>query len=602
MAIYSCNISNVRRAKGSNACATLSYISGERVTCTRTGESFSYGKAERVANVSMHLPANCPAEWNEPATFFNAIENYEKAENARPAKKVIVALPKDFDLDLQKQVLANYCQKLTSLGYGCCAAIHHDTDNKNPHAHILIANRPIANGKFVKCKKKSEYVRDENGDKVPLIDKKTGEQKLGKRNEKLWKRRTVKKESNPLDEKTTLILMRSNWETVCNQYLAENEKISCKSHKSRGLDYIPTVHEGAAARALENKGGIDERCEHNREVKAVNAEIKELKEELKQEEQKQKTLRDRTKQWKEKLKNFFRSKRLQRKQLAEQEELKKQQEYEQEKEQFWKQQQIKRDIKNAKAGLHLQELADSEEPLVRQEVAKKAGELKKEDILNKLINDSDNTVREIVENEFEKIEEEKQTAMEETMRELVNTLLQDLESVIPADTMENLKKIQQGELTIEEVEELEDKKRITEQYLEQQEEDIKQPIESQSADEQIQSTEPTEPAEPIVEPQSQQPISAPSAPPREETPVQKPVQFAQNRKIDRLPTAEELAMGALFEEKVVETDEPAEPAQEQPKKIDFSKAKERMKDAQRMTDEKNRQLNNNDYYQPRRRR
>ena len=30
MAIYSCNISNVSRAKGSSSCATLSYISGEK--------------------------------------------------------------------------------------------------------------------------------------------------------------------------------------------------------------------------------------------------------------------------------------------------------------------------------------------------------------------------------------------------------------------------------------------------------------------------------------------------------------------------------------------------------------------------------------------
>ena len=37
MAIYSCNISNVSRAKGSSSCATLSYISGEKVRDERLG-------------------------------------------------------------------------------------------------------------------------------------------------------------------------------------------------------------------------------------------------------------------------------------------------------------------------------------------------------------------------------------------------------------------------------------------------------------------------------------------------------------------------------------------------------------------------------------
>lgn len=524
MAIYSCNISNVRRAKGSNACATLSYISGKKVICTRTGESFSYGKAERVADVSMHLPAKCPTEWNEPATFFNAIENYEKAENARPAKKVIVALPKEFDLDLQKQVVEQYCQCLNKLGYGCCSAIHHDKENKNPHAHLLIANRPITKGKFVKCKKKSEYVRDENGDKVPLIDKNTGKQKLGKRNEKLWKRKTV--QCNPLDEKKTLITIRKNWETVCNQYLDKANQISCRSHKNRKLDYIPTVHEGAAARALEKKGGIDERCEHNREVKAANAEIKELKEELKQEEQKQKTLRDRIDNWKEKIKNFFRIKRLQRKQLAEQEELRKQQEYEQEKEQFWKQYQIKQDIKSAKAGISLQELADSEEPLVRQEVARKASKLKKIDLLEKLANDRDKMTGAIAQTGLRDIQREQEELKKQQYLEQHRQEIEETAKRLAARIKgEPIKKQEIGQ---------------TESITTEQ--SPAKPAESmQSTGEQIQPTELTELTESPVEPQ-QQPVSAPSAPPQEETPVQEPV---QEEKTIQIPTEDYNKIQAL---------------------------------------------------------
>ena len=48
MAIYSCNISNVSRAKGSSSCATFSYISGEKVRDERLGKTFRYGREERV--------------------------------------------------------------------------------------------------------------------------------------------------------------------------------------------------------------------------------------------------------------------------------------------------------------------------------------------------------------------------------------------------------------------------------------------------------------------------------------------------------------------------------------------------------------------------
>ena len=45
----------------------------------------------------------------------------------------------------------------------------------------------------------------------------------------------------------------------------------------RGLDEQPTIHEGVAARALEQKGIISDRCELNRQIKADNAFLWELK-------------------------------------------------------------------------------------------------------------------------------------------------------------------------------------------------------------------------------------------------------------------------------------------------------------------------------------
>ena len=144
MAIYSCNISNVSRGKGASSIATLSYISATKVADERLGKSFSYGGVDRVGLTNTMLPESAPAEYSNPATLFNSIEAFEKAENARTAKKIMVALPREFDLDFQKYVVERFIEdNLTSNGYACTYAIHTDKENNNPHAHILVANRQI---------------------------------------------------------------------------------------------------------------------------------------------------------------------------------------------------------------------------------------------------------------------------------------------------------------------------------------------------------------------------------------------------------------------------------------------------------------------------
>lgn len=51
--------------------------------------------------------------------------------------------------------------------------------------------RPLTENGEWGAKTKKVYVNDENGERVPLIDKKTGQQKVDKRNRKQWKCQTV---------------------------------------------------------------------------------------------------------------------------------------------------------------------------------------------------------------------------------------------------------------------------------------------------------------------------------------------------------------------------------------------------------------------------
>lgn len=284
MAIYSCNISNISRAKGSCSLATLSYISGQKIRDERTGELYQYGHTDRVTRVDTILPESAPAEWNDPVELFNSIEQYEKASDARTAKKIIVALPREFSREENIDTIEEFIKTtVTDKGYAATYAIHEDKGGNNPHAHILIPNRPIDEKGEWSRKSRKEYALDEKGERVPLLDE-NGNQKLGKRNERLWKRVSV--QVNPLDKKETLLQLRTGWALECNKRLSMEKQISEKSYQEQGIDLQPTIHEGYAAREIEKNGGISSKCEENRAIKERNNALVQLRNELRRIEEK----------------------------------------------------------------------------------------------------------------------------------------------------------------------------------------------------------------------------------------------------------------------------------------------------------------------------
>ena len=283
MAIYHCNISNVSRANGSSSVATLAYITGQKVHDSRLGVTYSYGRQERVLDVCTILPASAPSEYANPETLFNAIEVHETASNARIAKKIQVALPRELSLEEHKKILEDFIMNnLTSEGYCATYAIHDGGKNGNVHAHILVSNRPLNSKGQWECKSKKAYALDENGDRIPVIDETTGKQKVriraGKGVEKLWKRINI--ERNLLDLRDFLIKLRETWAEEVNKHLEPSQQIDARSNADRELDDIPTIHEGYAARAIESAGGIAERCEINRQIRRENEERREFRKKI----------------------------------------------------------------------------------------------------------------------------------------------------------------------------------------------------------------------------------------------------------------------------------------------------------------------------------
>lgn len=288
MAMYHFSISNVSRANGSSSCASLAYITGQTVTDERTGRTYDYARKERVLTTGTVLPESAPAEYADPKKLFNAIEQNEAAANARTAKKIELALPHELTLDRQIELVESFIRtNLTSRGYCATYAIHDQSNgNKNYHVHILVANRPIdKNGKWSR-KRKTVFKLDENGERIPAYEYERGEdgekilkldengQPIQRRDGKgtlQWERENI--EQNPLDSKSFLKAMRKSWADEINRFPEIMLPVDHRSHAARRLDIVPTIHEGYAAREIERRGGVSERCQLNREIRAANSEL-----------------------------------------------------------------------------------------------------------------------------------------------------------------------------------------------------------------------------------------------------------------------------------------------------------------------------------------
>ena len=268
MAIYHCSVKIIGRSKGKSVIAAAAYRAGEKLYDRETGLTHDFTRKGGVVHQEILLPDHVPKEYLERQRLWESVTKVEKKSNAQFAREVEVALPMEFSRELQLAVIRDYVQT-NFISKGMCADIAiHDRGNGNPHAHILLTTRPIKADGTRGAKEKKDYARDENGNRIPLIDKKTGKQKLGKRNEKLWKRITV--QANDWNDRGNVEKWRKSWAEICNRYLFMEQQIDHRSYKRQGLPFEPTVHEGFRARQMEQRGKVSDRCEYNRIVKQLN--------------------------------------------------------------------------------------------------------------------------------------------------------------------------------------------------------------------------------------------------------------------------------------------------------------------------------------------
>lgn len=266
MAIYHCSIKNISRGKGKSAVAAAAYRAGEKIRDEETGLTYNYTAKKEVVYSEIILPENAPAEYKDHSRLWNEVQKAETQSNARLAREWEVALPNELDLERSKELIQDFAQSLADEGMCIDASIH--WKNGNHHAHILGTTRPIdKNGKWGQKEKKA-YKLDADGNKIPVIDPKTGKQKIGARGRKMWQRETVA--ANDWNKQEKVEEWRKRWADYCNKYLSQERHIDHRSYERQGINQLPTIHEGYAARKMESIGKISDLCQLNRNIKEYN--------------------------------------------------------------------------------------------------------------------------------------------------------------------------------------------------------------------------------------------------------------------------------------------------------------------------------------------
>lgn len=240
MAHYSVHVGTVKRSSGQNAIESAAYISRSKLTLHQVDKeynipvsfSYDYSKKGGLAFSKIYLPENAPEWAGDREQLWNKAELAENRCDARPAGKIMIALPNELSDEQNIELLEKIVSPLVKFGMVVDANIHNDSEG-NPHMHLQFTTREFAQNKYGEF----EFSRLKNRD---------------------W------------DGPQFVRYVREMIAEKINESYLEHgftERVTHKSYKELGIDLTPTVHEGPA-RNMHNA----ELTELNRQIAAENAE------------------------------------------------------------------------------------------------------------------------------------------------------------------------------------------------------------------------------------------------------------------------------------------------------------------------------------------
>lgn len=240
MAIFHMSFSNISAGKGRSAIASAAYRSGERLFDDKEGRSYFYARSVMPESFIL-TPKNAPKWASDRQKLWNEVEKKDRKANSRYAKEFNVALPVELTNEEQKALITKFVQEtFVDKGMVTDVAIHRDHE-ENPHAHVMLTNRPFNPDGSWGLKSKTQYVLDKNGKQL------------------------LTKNGNPKQRKIWLVdwdkpgkveEWRHAWaEEVNSLFQAKGmpERISEKSYEEQGIEKTPTKHEGHNSQTKERK-------------------------------------------------------------------------------------------------------------------------------------------------------------------------------------------------------------------------------------------------------------------------------------------------------------------------------------------------------------
>ena len=225
MAIFHLHVKNISRggrgrdgARPRSALAAAAYRAGESLWNEAEEKETKFGGRRDIVHAEIRTPDSAPVWMRTRANLWNGAEAAEKRKDARLAKEIEFALPRELSREAWLRITREIADAYVSKGLVVDLAIHEDGRGHNPHAHLMLTTREITPDGF------------------------------GPKHR--W-----------MDTDTFVNQARSLWERIANASLsgAGLAPIDARSHAVRDLQQQPGQHRGPNA----------EERRHNRETAAM---------------------------------------------------------------------------------------------------------------------------------------------------------------------------------------------------------------------------------------------------------------------------------------------------------------------------------------------
>lgn len=197
--------------------AAAAYRAGEKLVDEVSGKVYDFRRKGGVYHSEIIAPDDAPFWCKDRLALWNVVEQFNCRQNARFAKDIVIALPRELSPETNLEVVRSFVKTEVVDRFNLVADVcwHELESSHNPHVHILV---PIREAK-----------EDTFGDR--RVD--------------------------AIEARKTVYNLRKAWAAHCNKHLADagiGERIDHRSLKEQGIDREPTINIGRKAWQAEKQG------------------------------------------------------------------------------------------------------------------------------------------------------------------------------------------------------------------------------------------------------------------------------------------------------------------------------------------------------------